>query len=372
MSATDISAEELTNNGERMIVDNHWGYWAHLSIYRFALPFAKGKRVLDAGCGSGYGSVYLARQGAKVLAVDAGEVAVKHCQVEYANDPIAFEVADLGKPLTFEDGSFDLVFSSNVFEHVGEIDTLCAECARVMTPDGLTIVAVPPICSAKVAKSDMDNQFHVHHIPPTAWHAKLSRFFTEVECYEHHTDGKFADKELLKRELHLPREQVTVRETDFDFPKTTAEKMMSGETITAIFVCRGRILEPGPETLAERTPASWKEGELAAQVIYDLKAHEAELVRDNWILNEQKMHELLARGTAEQALVKAETQAQADSEASARKVSDLEIRLARVEAEKAAIQARLDSAEAAVAAQAAAANTKAKSPLLAALGLARR
>jgi hypothetical protein len=57
--------ECLTNAGERMIVGNLWGYWAHLSIYRFAVPFAQGKRVLDAGSGSGYGSSYLARHGAK-------------------------------------------------------------------------------------------------------------------------------------------------------------------------------------------------------------------------------------------------------------------------------------------------------------------
>ena len=60
-----ISDAELTNAGERMIVGNISGYWAHLSIYHFALPFARGRRVLDAGCGAGYGAAYLARHGAQ-------------------------------------------------------------------------------------------------------------------------------------------------------------------------------------------------------------------------------------------------------------------------------------------------------------------
>lgn len=367
MPESAISAEDLTNSGERMIVDNHWGYWAHLSIYRFALPFAIGKRVLDAGCGSGYGSVYLAQHGANVHAVDAGELAIKHCRTAYADESITFDVADLGKPLKLEDGSFDLVFSSNVFEHVGAIDTLCAEAARVMKPDGVTIVAVPPVCSAESAMSDMENEFHVHHIPPTAWHVKLSRFFEEVTCYAHRPAGRFVDPDVLQRELRLPQEEVTVKDTDFDFPETTAEELSLGETITAIYVCRGRIMEPGPETLAERTPAAWKEGELAAKVIARLKSREAALVNDNWILGEQKKHELLARGTAERDAVRLS----AELEARAKEVEDLRARLAQVESANAELRSRADRAEA-EAAERSPSKSSARASLLSALGLGKR
>jgi len=263
-----VTPEALTNAGERMIVGNMWGYWAHLSIYHFALPFALGKRVLDAGSGSGYGAAYLARRGAQVLALDAGELAILHSRERYAGDPVTFEVADLNVPLPAGDEVFDLVFSSNVFEHVGNVDGLAAECARVVKPEGTVIIAVPPITSAEVMAADMENQFHVHHIPPSAWMAKLERFFTEVRCHAHYHSEAFSDPETIRREQTSGADKVTIRETDFVFPETEATALgREPYSITAVFVCRGRRAPPLPETLAERTPAAWWEGVRAAALI---------------------------------------------------------------------------------------------------------
>ena len=42
----------------------------HLARYSFAARLARGKRVLDAGCGAGYGSAELARSAESVVGVD--------------------------------------------------------------------------------------------------------------------------------------------------------------------------------------------------------------------------------------------------------------------------------------------------------------
>jgi len=261
--------ESVSNDGERMIVGNAWGYWAHLSIYRFALPFAQGAEVLDAGSGAGYGADYLVRNGAShVLALDASALAIEHSRKRYHGLPLTFDVADLNAPLPVSSEAFDVVFSSNVFEHVGNVDGLAAECARAMKPGGVVIVAVPPICSAADMASDLDNHFHVHHIPPTAWHSKLSRFFLDVRCHAHEGRGEFASKERERIEIALPPDKVTIRETDFEFPETTAAAMLENrENITAVFVCRGRRVPAGPETIEERAPASWREGEAVARLL---------------------------------------------------------------------------------------------------------
>jgi SAM-dependent methyltransferase len=272
MTARPTTAEEtedVGNAGERMVVGNMWGYWAHLSIYRFALPFAAGKRVLDAGSGEGYGAAYLVRHGAAgVVALDAGAEAVAHARRRYTDPRVTFDVADLNRPLPLADGAVDVVFSSNVFEHVGRVDVLAAECARVLAEDGVAIVAVPPVTSAAVMEADMQNHFHVHHLPPSAWEAKLGRFFGDVRCHGHRGSGEYFPKEREQAEIALPPDRVTIREDDFDFPPTTADALDGdADAITAVFVCREPRAEPLPETIAERTPAEWCEGEVAARLL---------------------------------------------------------------------------------------------------------
>lgn len=263
------AVEDVGNDGERMVVANFWPYWAHLSIYHFALPFAAGRRVLDAGAGEGYGAAYLARHGAQsVRALEFSPEAVRHARRCYAGLAVGYEEADLNQPLQVADRSVDLFFSSNVFEHVGRVDALAAEAARVLAADGVAVIAVPPITSAASMEADMGNPFHVHHIPPSAWEAKLRRFFADVRCHGHRGRGEFASKEREQQEIALSPDRVTIRETDFEFPATTGAALdRDVEAITAVFVCRAPHALPGPETIAERTPADWCEGAVAARLV---------------------------------------------------------------------------------------------------------
>ena len=45
--------------------------------------------------------------------------------------------------LTFDDASFDVVVSNDVFEHVPDIDRALAECARVLRPGGRLLFSIP-------------------------------------------------------------------------------------------------------------------------------------------------------------------------------------------------------------------------------------
>src|SRR5689334_18904699 len=69
---------------------------AHESIYVFAQRFVAGQNVLDAGCGTGYGSFLLARSGASsVLGVDRDRSSVRFAKRRYQADNLAFRVTDL-------------------------------------------------------------------------------------------------------------------------------------------------------------------------------------------------------------------------------------------------------------------------------------
>src|SRR5439155_24964635 len=56
----------------------------HLARYAFAARLCRGKQVLDAGCGAGYGSAELARTAAGVLGIDRSAEAVAFARAEYA------------------------------------------------------------------------------------------------------------------------------------------------------------------------------------------------------------------------------------------------------------------------------------------------
>src|SRR3954447_13222510 len=104
----------------------------HLTRYWYAASLASGRRVLDAGCGLGYGTRILAQAGAaEATGVDLAEAVVEAAR---ADAPEAtFEVADI-RSLPFADGSFDLVVCFEVIEHVDEHARVLSELRRVLAP----------------------------------------------------------------------------------------------------------------------------------------------------------------------------------------------------------------------------------------------
>src|ERR1035441_3872297 len=55
----------------------------HLARYAFAARLARGKRVLDAGCGAGYGAADLAQSALSVVGADTAAEAVTFARERY-------------------------------------------------------------------------------------------------------------------------------------------------------------------------------------------------------------------------------------------------------------------------------------------------
>src|SRR3954447_22162510 len=114
----------------------------HVACYRFAARAAGAAagRVLDLGCGTGYGSAILAAGGARgVVGVDRSPSAIAHAAAQH---PGRYVIADAGA-LPFADAAFDLVVALELIEHLVRPEVLVGEMRRVLAADGTAIVSTP-------------------------------------------------------------------------------------------------------------------------------------------------------------------------------------------------------------------------------------
>jgi SAM-dependent methyltransferase len=70
--------------------------------------------------------------------------------------------------LTFRDNSLDLIVSSDVLEHVPQLDKAFSETARVLKPGGAHLFTVPPRSKTRKRAEIVDGQ--VRHIEPADYH----------------------------------------------------------------------------------------------------------------------------------------------------------------------------------------------------------
>ncbi len=115
----------------------------HRKAYDFADERAKGLKVLDFGCGSGYGSSLLAKNAASVDGVDASSPAIAHCLEHYDMPNLTYHKIPPNTTLPFEDNSFDVVISFQVIEHMPDVQAYLRLLKRVLRPGGTLLITTP-------------------------------------------------------------------------------------------------------------------------------------------------------------------------------------------------------------------------------------
>jgi len=95
-----------------------------------------GEKLLEIGAGSGRQALELSKRG---FEVDALEIRTS----DYAGHRL-FPIQDYdGRTLPFTDASFDVVYSSNVLEHVPDLANMHSEIRRVLKPGGRCVHVLP-------------------------------------------------------------------------------------------------------------------------------------------------------------------------------------------------------------------------------------
>jgi 2-polyprenyl-3-methyl-5-hydroxy-6-metoxy-1,4-benzoquinol methylase len=103
-----------------------------------AFDQARGKRVLEIGCGNGADGSMFAMHGARYFAVDLTSEAVRATREHFAAEGLEGDFRqDNAERLAFDDASFDMVYSFGVLHHTPHPEAAVAEVHRVLKPGGV-------------------------------------------------------------------------------------------------------------------------------------------------------------------------------------------------------------------------------------------
>jgi 2-polyprenyl-3-methyl-5-hydroxy-6-metoxy-1,4-benzoquinol methylase len=207
----------------------------HLARYLWAAQVAGGVELLDAGCGTGYGTAILAATGAaRVSAIDIDPACVERVRDAVAG--VEAHAADV-RELPFPDASFDLVVCFEVIEHIDERRAAIRELARVLRPDGTLLISSP-----NRKRYPKGNEFHVHEYTPEELEQELGSVFTSVRLHRQHAwlastigadalaGGRPVPFPTVANDGRLPREELfTVAAASAQEPRSPERMAVLGD-----------------------------------------------------------------------------------------------------------------------------------------------
>ncbi|MEV0312178.1 class I SAM-dependent methyltransferase [Nonomuraea fuscirosea] len=133
----DTIAEGYSTENANSLVN---AYYERPAMLELAGDVA-GRRILDAGCGSGPLFAELRDRGAVVTGIDASAGMLELARKRLGPDA-DLRVADLAAPLPFPDDTFDDVTASLVLHYLKDWGPALAELRRVLKPGGRLLVSV--------------------------------------------------------------------------------------------------------------------------------------------------------------------------------------------------------------------------------------
>jgi SAM-dependent methyltransferase len=175
----------------------------HVHRYGFAAELCRGARVLDLGCGTGYGSRILRAEAASVTGIDIDAPTIEQARATIgATDDISFETADAVEYLRGDlSASFDAIVAFEVLEHLRDVE-VALELLSAHTAAGVKLIVSVPNSRA----FDEANKFHLTDFGFEEAMLAFDRFEEVTVLYQYFAEGSVIqgeDPDGLEAELVL-------------------------------------------------------------------------------------------------------------------------------------------------------------------------
>ena len=184
----------LPLTGERTVpgvpAENYW-FRRHEVAYRFVLAHVAGRRVLEVGCGEGYGTALLAGTAAAVVGLDYDALTAAHAAASYPQ--VRFVRANLAA-LPVPSRCVDVVATLQVIEHVWNHREFVEECLRVLRPGGMLLVTTPNRLTFSPGRDEPVNPFHTKEFTAAELVELLAKHsFVDASVYGLHAGPRLVE-----------------------------------------------------------------------------------------------------------------------------------------------------------------------------------
>ena len=154
-----------------------------IARYKFACKWIRATdRVLEVGCGEGFGCNFFSRHATEVTGLDIDAELITRCREKYDRPNLRFIIDDIINPKLPIKPAYDTVVSFEMIEHASKADgkKMVMNVAASLKDGGMAILSTP---RARVDRSVSRQHMHVYEYDYDTLVAKLSPHFARVMIF---------------------------------------------------------------------------------------------------------------------------------------------------------------------------------------------
>ncbi|MBI5151118.1 MAG: class I SAM-dependent methyltransferase [Candidatus Pacebacteria bacterium] len=202
--------------------------------YTFCKQYCRNKRVIEFGCGSGFGAYRITEVATSVTAIDNDCNTIQHCRAKYKKNNLRFQVNKAEQFISKR--KFDVAISFQVIEHIESqfVENYLFSIKRALKPKGVCFISTPnaPLSSYN------ENPYHYKEYSGIELKTLLSRYFTQVTLFGVEGDSivRLFEKRRKERVLSALQKDVfrmrnivprKMRQVIFDFASYFVRKKLN-------------------------------------------------------------------------------------------------------------------------------------------------